>query len=386
MLKKFLISAVLAVFAVCNMHAQTTIVEGNSLLDNTSVYVGVGGMSWLNSDVVSTNGGFIDNTRLAGVVGIQKYFIPAFGLRVNAEAGINSFPYTGYTHRHTFFDNSNVTLEGIVNLNEVFGEYKGRPDRVEVVAFAGPGWYHAYTTKAGSVISGQVEGNAENYISLRAGEQINFNMGKTRTWQINVIPAVTWLVAGEGLNPQLNKNCAYLSVSAGITYKFGYRNSKGTKVHNFTKVEVPYYTQEDIDKLTASIATLEAREPEKVVEEKVVEKVVEKEVVETQHVFVDPQFTRNSSKLEPTALTVVEDIANEIANDGKTYVITGYASVEGAEKYNEKLSLERAEAVKDALVNAGVDGSKLKVVAGGATDAFGPAYEMNRRVIIEAEK
>jgi Outer membrane protein and related peptidoglycan-associated (lipo)proteins len=52
----------------------------------------------------------------------------------------------------------------------------------------------------------------------------------------------------------------------------------------------------------------------------------------------------------------------------RSYVIQGHASVDGNEDYNQKLSLQRAESVRDQLLGLGVDAARLEVVAMGSSD------------------
>ena len=68
--------------------------------------------------------------------------------------------------------------------------------------------------------------------------------------------------------------------------------------------------------------------------------------------------------------------------------ITGYTDNVGATEYNHKLSLQRAEAVRDYLVSIGVDANKTEVNAGGeanpiADNATKEGRAKNRRVEIE---
>lgn len=62
--------------------------------------------------------------------------------------------------------------------------------------------------------------------------------------------------------------------------------------------------------------------------------------------------------------------------------IKGYASSEGMNDYNLELSLNRAEAVKSALMERFVDANRIVIFAAGSTTEFGELLNLNRRVIV----
>ena len=63
--------------------------------------------------------------------------------------------------------------------------------------------------------------------------------------------------------------------------------------------------------------------------------------------------------------------------------ITGYADRLGSEKYNLKLSQRRADAVREYLVNKGVDGSRLKAYGKGEANPVVTCTEKNRAALIK---
>ena len=67
------------------------------------------------------------------------------------------------------------------------------------------------------------------------------------------------------------------------------------------------------------------------------------------------------------------------------YTINGYAdSATGTQEFNRKLSLERAQNVKDLLVKKyGISADRLTVAAGGGVDKFGQPI-LNRVVLVES--
>tara|TARA_R110002096_G_scaffold433579_2_gene652554 strand:+ start:14586 stop:15695 length:1110 start_codon:yes stop_codon:yes gene_type:complete len=96
----------------------------------------------------------------------------------------------------------------------------------------------------------------------------------------------------------------------------------------------------------------------------------------------------DSSEIDEVGQRVIEEAAAE-ANKGKSVVIelTGHADLSGPEKYNETLSLKRAEGAKTALILEGIEGSKIFVEARGERDpeiptADGVRERKNRRVVI----
>lgn len=79
------------------------------------------------------------------------------------------------------------------------------------------------------------------------------------------------------------------------------------------------------------------------------------------------QFAWDSDVLDDAQQTVLKDVVKSLLAD-KTYSvkIEGHASSEGQVEHNNKLSLKRAESVRNFLVANGVDGSRLSVQGFGS--------------------
>lgn len=103
-------------------------------------------------------------------------------------------------------------------------------------------------------------------------------------------------------------------------------------------------------------------------------------------------FDFDKSKLTAEARNIVKQAAAEAkASGAKSVLVIGHADRAGSNKYNDRLSQHRANAVKKALVKQGVPAGKIKVSAKGesaplvATDD-GVREPQNRRVEISFEK
>ena len=85
--------------------------------------------------------------------------------------------------------------------------------------------------------------------------------------------------------------------------------------------------------------------------------------------YVNVYFDFNSSKPTNTSLSGVDFLVKYLKNNpSKSAEVIGYADEIGSSSYNQTLSQKRAEAVKNVLINAGVDASRL-TVSGNGEDA-----------------
>jgi OOP family OmpA-OmpF porin len=99
-------------------------------------------------------------------------------------------------------------------------------------------------------------------------------------------------------------------------------------------------------------------------------------------------FDTNSSTLSDQANMTVRaaaDVARTSA--GSKVEVTGYTDTEGSVAVNQVVATRRANAVKDALVRAGVPGQSIRMIAAGETGLLVPTpqntrYPSNRRTMI----
>ena len=341
-MKKFIFMLIaMFTFAIGLINAQTQndYAGSSKFTDNVSVTL-QGGV------LTSFDNFYSGHTAMAPIVliGADKYVTPWLGFGVEGRTLIG----TGHSSYNTYtaFDYVNVSGLAKVNLANAF-KFDGTRKFFEPVVYTGLGWGHQ-TASYGD--------NHNNWMTYRAGAEFNFNLGEDHAWGIVVNPSVVWNDIDNG---KLVKKNGSFQITAGVVYRF--KNSNGKR--SFAKAHL--YDAAEVAALNKKINELESREP--VVIEKIVEKPVATNTVAGvgSNVFVAP-FKFNSSVLSDKCKSVLDNIA-----EGTTVVIDAYASSEpkSSAKYNTKLSVERANAVKKYLESRGV---KVTDTTGhGMDDDFG---------------
>ncbi len=100
-------------------------------------------------------------------------------------------------------------------------------------------------------------------------------------------------------------------------------------------------------------------------------------------------FDWDRSNISPVAMNTIVQAANTYKSGGQPQISTvGYTDTSGPRDYNMALSLRRANAVKDALVQQGVPSTAITVAGRGEDDLLVPTPDgvrepQNRRVVIQ---
>lgn len=312
--------ALMMSFCVANAQLAT---ENSKFFDNVYVGAEVGATTPLDFSPM-----FPLNT-VAGIK-VGKELTPVFGLEAEWQLFFNENDLMPWTH--TFVKGSNLGVNGVTNLSNLFFGYKGTPRVFEVKANTGLGWLRPWDTKA-------------NSLTAKTALDLAFNLGKSKAHTITVTPGIWWDLHGDGGKIQFNKNFAQFGVFAGYTYHF--KTSNGTR--HFKVYDVGSMRNE-INRLNSELG----RKPKVVTNtvEKVVEKVVEKKVAVgagEYYVF----FAQNSYLLTDEAKATLDKVEG-------TVEVTATASPEGSKRYNQKLSQARADVVKEYLEGRGVTVTKAE--------------------------
>lgn len=357
-MKKFIFSIMaMLMLAVTSVNAQEqyNYAGSSKFTDNWSVTLQGGALTTFNEFCSG-------HTAVApiAVLGVDKYLNPWFGLGVDGRTLIGTG--NGKFNSHTAFDAVNVNGYLKFNIANMFA-FNGTRHFFEPVVYTGLGWGHQTCS---DVVT-------RNYMTYRAGAEFNFNLGQSRAWAIVVNPSVVW---GDLSNGKLTKSHGNFELTAGVVYHF--KTSNGT--HSFAKAKL--YDQHEVDALNGKVNSLQAALDEANATIKMLASkrdTVTNTTTTVEKVFPKVQFEQGSAKISKTSSAALADIADAIKDaDGKV-TVTGYASVEGSDAINNKLSTARAEAVKDALVKLGVSADKIETIGAGATNQFSPDdLELNR--------
>ena len=374
-MKKFFLIFAAAAFTA-SVSAQT--VTESKLTDN--IYVGVNGGVATKTTQHSWLGDLCPN---AGIR-VGRYITPVLGVAVEGNAYFSNKPYESIGTVVRFVDTHAL---GTVNLSNLFGGYKGEPRCFEVSAVYGLGWRHIFGAGEKHI--------CDNQMTSKAGVDFALNLGKAKAWQTYVEPAMVWALTGNQTTQEFNNKAQYnidrsmFQVNAGVIYKF--KNSNGT--HNFTIAQLR--DQAEIDGLNSKIndlrndlngkdAQLAAKDRQIADLQKALDECNKKPKYVKPATATNLQptvlFRQGKSVVDKAQYAPIELIAQYMKNHADAKVeIKGYASPEGPADLNQKLSEERAAAVKDILVK------KYKIAAGrlttkgcGVTDKLFEQVEFNR--------
>lgn len=318
--------------------------------------------------------------RIAPVFGlnVEKWFSPIIGLRLGADyygikgAALWGNGLSGEMLDNTYYKQSyGLIVPGLDVMGDLASLFCGYRERIY-----SPILYVGMSVPVG--ISG--EGDIPNWanMGMRGGLLNRFRLSDA--WAINLdlrFDVLETTVSNEG-----NHGKAF-SALVGVTYKFKDRGWKSPEIPVVAPV-VGKYSDAEGDALVAQlrdanrkIANLEQQLAE--CKNRPAEKVVEEPAP-----VVTVYYNINSSELQSKDRVVLRAVAKAIkANEGKKYVITGYADSEtGTAAFNAKLRKARAERVYDALVSYGVNPDQLEQKTSDAKlDRFG-SYILDRAATI----
>ena len=353
--------------------AQT--VEDSKFLDNWYLGVNTG----LNAKTTHT--AIFKNLNPSAGLRVGRYLTPVFGFAVEGEVYFNN---KGSQQRPlgTFVKGLNLSLLGTTNFSNWFGGYEGEPRLFEVVGVYGLGWGHAFSTQSADVYD-------RDDLTSKLGIDFTFNLGADKAWQLYIEPNITYALDFTG-RTQFNVNNSAIGLLVGTNYKFG--NSNGT--HNFKLAELRNQAEIDelndrinklrvanndkenalardrraIDDLRRQLAEAKRQKPTVIVKKD--ENVLQPTVI----------FRQGKSTIDAAQYASVSMIATYMKNHKDARVlIKGYASPEGSKELNQRLSEQRAQAVKDALVKRyGVAASRITTRGMGATDELFDEVDFNR--------
>lgn len=343
-MKKLLLAAALVAGGAATMNAQY--LKEPAIFDNMSIGLDGGVTTPLQ------NGAFFGDMR--GVVGLHldKMITPTYGVGFEGLFAVNTSSWHGQIKSKTAFDSQYVGAYGIVNLNSLlcgYGSEVGR--KFDVAAVAGAGWGHYYETVV----------KDHNFFATKVG--LNFNFYPSEKVAISIKPSVLWDMSDGGAaqsSASYNANRATFNLMAGVSYALG---SKFEYVEAYNQDEIDALNNRinelrgDLDNCADALADAQARNRALAAElEACKKKEPAVKVVKESNDFLQTVryvfYAIGKSNVRADQLPNVEQIAVYLKNHPKaTVVVKGYASQDGPQDVNERLANQRAESVKNTLIN-----------------------------------
>ena len=318
-------------------------------------------------------------------VALGKWFTPGLGLRLQY-SGLQA---KGYTYNETGnyvkggpladgtykqkWDYMNLHGDIMFNLNALFGGYN--PDRVyEIIPYLGAGFTHSYSTPH------------REAFTLNAGLIHRFRLSSAVDLNIEM-SAVGLEGKFDGQHSSKRDYDGILAVTAGLTYYFPGRGFQRPMPQLISEIELQQM-RDQMNAMAAANMNLQQQLAE--AESQPTTEVTEEAVVVTD-ASIAPRtvfFNIGSATISPRAEMNLSYLAEKMKQyPNMTYTVNGYAdSSTGTSAFNKELSMRRAQAVVNVLVNKfGISADRLSVDAGGGVDKFGQPI-LNRVVLVESAK
>ena len=371
-MKKLFLMLAVAALSAQTMSAQT--VEESKNFDNW--YIGING----GVQAPAKNFKVLKNLNPAVGLRLGRWFTPAVGFAIEGQTFLGDKPVDS----DGTFKGLNLEAMGTLNFSNWLGGYPGEPRSFEVIGLLGIGWGHAFNRSVSNH-------DGKNSITSKVAADFAFNLGAAKAVQLYIEPYIMYGLTTQR-HSEFNLNSAVIGGLVGLNYKFG--NSNGT--HNFKIAELR--DQAEIDGLNSKINELRANLNDKdavisakdgqIRDLKAALDACNNRPVEP--VYVKPAtatnlqptvlFRKGKSTIDAAQYAPIELIASYMKNHPEAKVeIKGYASPEGSLELNQKLSEDRANAVKTALIKKyKIAADRLTAIGCGPTDQLFEEIEFNR--------
>lgn len=301
----------------------------------------------------------------AATVAVGKYFSPVWGARL-AFGGWRGRAGIGWRDKATSFNYFSTTVDGMMNLSQLIRRYHERLFDVSILA--GIGFNRSFSHASSFMGRLGLQG------SLRLNEAMDFNVE----------------LMANGVSDRWNGRDdhgidTYFDLSVGLTYKFG----TGFRCANCTSVEYPevVYTEEEMNEMINMEREQAVRETAAKVDTVLIEPDCPPAQV-VQGIRSHVTFAIGRTVITDSQEMNVQAIANYLKEhpDSKASV-TGYADKgTGTPEINHRLARQRAEAVRDCLVNKyGIQPERLTVSSMEGDEQPFAENDWNRVVIMIAD-
>lgn len=391
-MKKFMMVIVLAVLSVSafaqdksNRDANGAVVRGayatNNWYDN--MFVGAGAGVNLFHEAGAYDADWSDRYALAIDAYVGKWFTPSIGARL-AYSGLNATSYFD-EQSEVEYKYTNVRTDLLWNISNAFGGY--RSDRFwSFVPYIGFGWGHISTDNPDFEMTNNAwVANAGLLNLIRVSNRVNITLDARFTSAESSFGAIP------GYEGEFLRGDHLGTLTAGLQVNFG--QNKFQRVADLEAAAAAAA----VAPLMAKIASLEGANKNLSDQNAKLQNEINAlknrpapaPVVKTSYIAAPLSifFEIGKAKISEKSLANIDNIASIIKKSDVKYIINGYAdSNTGSAKRNQQLSEQRAEAVKEALVKAGVNASQLQTKAnGGVKENPYKTPLMNRVAIISAQ-
>ena len=332
-------------------------VETNGFWDNWFVSLNAGAQfSYLNP---AGSQDFKDRITFSGLAYVGKWFTPGVGMRL----AYNGTKFQGYNDK---LDYMNLHIDALMSVTNMIMGYD--PDRIyNLSPYIGMGGVRVFDLNSYS-------------FGFNVGLLNTFRL--TDSWTVNLEMGA--LLAEKNMDGVAGGKRGFddiFSLTAGITYNIGgntWNNSPDiSALVMMNAAEIAALNEALVQEQSSNriLRNQLAQKPKEVV------KTVTTDHTAPQSVFFYLNSTKMMSQEELVNLKAIADMAKQ---DNVKLRITGYAdSATGNAKYNQTLSLNRAQAIANELIKMGVNKDNLTIEGMGGVSTLNPA-SYNRRVIIQA--